>query len=595
MNGVLIENLEHFFKRYPKERARITAVAELEYESHFRLEEHNGESQLIEDNTLIDSTLQGFFPPLTPGASPARLLFINGFGLGCLFEQTLKKPFPETEEYIVIEPSVPRFLFALQQTRLDQLFAHPKIHWIIGLKESDLAREFFVLLSDRDRLQKANAYQMRNHPVIEALHPGYFNHVKSTFEMALDICKKSHGFLSDSLEGLRNTIGNLDWLQKTPGIHLLKNKFKNIPAIIISTGPSLKKSLPILKELQHRALLLSADASLKILIQNEIHPHFVFCLERDEGSKPFFVDIPREKAKANLVVFPLVPSTVIQAYPGPHFAVYRQYGYYRFFEDQAEKGMLQCGPSVAHMALAFADYAGCDRAFLVGQDLAYDPENFSSHPPGISYEEWSHASSEKDLQKKLEAAGDQLLWAPGNLREKVPTSGYYEAFRLNFGEVRDRLSLNLINCTEGGAKIPGIEWKPFAEATRNFQPLPNFFEQISALKKGYQGSEKIKLEIIDQSIQLAQTKLDQIFQNMGTKPTLIEISTLREEQKKLQRDPVFMALTGVFSGRRLIELEWEWNSLFEGDTNSISKQVEILSAWHKEISLVLQSVQKTLR
>jgi hypothetical protein len=568
-------------------------VANSTFQLDLRIEENSKFLRLYEKNTLIDSTEPGFFLPMKRESHPGRYLFLNGFGLGSLLQDSLQMPLPETEEYIVVEPSIPRFLFALAQTKFNDFFLYPKVHWMIGLTGSEIDREFFILLSNRQKLSEAKAYQIRNHPALNSLHSGYFEEVQARWKNALEISKNAHGFLSDSLEGLKNTLGNLDWLRATPGIELLKNQFTDVPALIISTGPSLQKSLSELRELQNKAVLLAADASLKILIENGIHPHFVFCLERDEGSKPFFLDIPPEKARAHLVVFPLVPSTVIQAYKGPHFAAYRQYGYCRFFEDQAPKGSLQCGPSVAHMALEFAQYLGCNKAILVGQDLAYDPESLASHPPGISYAEWAHSNTEEELRKKLRNLGDDLIWVPGNIHEKVPTSGFYEVFRVNFGEMKERLKLEIINSTEGGARIPAIEWKKLSESTKDFPERNSLFEKIAELRKTYTPASKIQTELFLETIRLAQSKLDE-FRNIPTPKSYAEVEALRDRQETLQNDPVFMALTGIFSGRKLIELEWEWNLLFDEDEFRLQK-MKVITSWYEEMRQVLTALRSLLQ
>src|SRR5690606_5350222 len=105
---------------------------------------------------------------------------------------------------------------------------------------------------------------------------------------ARNLIRVDCGFREDSLMGFRNVIENLAFIEQTPGIDRLQNQFRNIPAIVIATGPSLTKSLPLLKELQNKALLLSVDASFKILLENGIVPHFVASLERDDHPRAFF-------------------------------------------------------------------------------------------------------------------------------------------------------------------------------------------------------------------------------------------------------------------------------------------------------------------
>src|SRR5205823_2579103 len=129
-------------------------------------------------------------------------------------------------------------------------------------------------------------------------------------------------------------VENIPWIERTPGVVNLKQQFKDIPAIIISTGPSLSKSLEALKDLQHRALLLAADASVSILLDHGIEPHFALSLERDNYCKRFFAKCSREhpKFQTNLVAYPFVPQESLKEYKGPQWVSYRDYGYFLFFE-----------------------------------------------------------------------------------------------------------------------------------------------------------------------------------------------------------------------------------------------------------------------
>ncbi|WP_141044921.1 motility associated factor glycosyltransferase family protein, partial [Campylobacter coli] len=53
-------------------------------------------------------------------------------------------------------------------------------------------------------------------------------------------------------------------------------------AIIVSTGPSLTKQLPLLKQYANKATIFCADSAYPILAKHNIKPDYVCMLERDD-------------------------------------------------------------------------------------------------------------------------------------------------------------------------------------------------------------------------------------------------------------------------------------------------------------------------
>ncbi|EJD5867819.1 motility associated factor glycosyltransferase family protein, partial [Campylobacter jejuni] len=59
-------------------------------------------------------------------------------------------------------------------------------------------------------------------------------------------------------------------------------------AIIVSTGPSLTKQLPLLKKYANKATIFCADSSYPILAKHGIKPDYVCMLERKAITAEFF-------------------------------------------------------------------------------------------------------------------------------------------------------------------------------------------------------------------------------------------------------------------------------------------------------------------
>ncbi|MEB2806493.1 DUF115 domain-containing protein [Campylobacter upsaliensis] len=103
------------------------------------------------------------------------------------------------------------------------------------------------------------------------------------------ICSQGNDPL-DSLQGIEQFILNLPAQLTHPSLKEFLDKRRNISknAIIVSTGPSLMKQLPLLKEYREKALIFCADSAYPILAKHNIKPDFVCMVERSDFTAEFF-------------------------------------------------------------------------------------------------------------------------------------------------------------------------------------------------------------------------------------------------------------------------------------------------------------------
>ena len=65
-------------------------------------------------------------------------------------------------------------------------------------------------------------------------------------------------------------------------------------AIVVSTGPSLTKQIPLLKKIKDHVTIISVDASFPILEKHGIKPDFATVLERVPETANFFKNNDKE-------------------------------------------------------------------------------------------------------------------------------------------------------------------------------------------------------------------------------------------------------------------------------------------------------------
>ncbi len=226
-------------------------------------------------------------------------------------------------------------------------------------------------------------------------------------------------------------------------------------AIIVSTGPSLYKQLDTLKEIAPYATLFCIDASFPVLTKHGIKPDIVFSLERVKESAKFYTDTPMEAQED--VIFSLTSivheDTIHAIQKGTKQFSFRPFGYTTLFNFY-EYGYLGIGMSAANMAYELVVHSQFKRCIIIGQDLAFG-EDGSSHSKGAVY-------GENEIKPKKDKIYVEKYGGGG----VVETTEVWKLF-LNFYEkdiANTPYKIEVINATEGGARIRGTIEMPFKEA-----------------------------------------------------------------------------------------------------------------------------------
>ncbi len=303
--------------------------------------------------------------------------------------------------------------------------------------------------------------------------------------------------LDDTLLGVKNNIINFPDLLKSAmlGDFLTEAKqyYQGKPAVIVATGPSLNKNIDLLAEYQDKALILACDASLEPLRKHSIKSDLVGTVERGLKTYQKFYE---GKNLENEVFFgpAIVRPELIAEFPERRILCFKENGaYYEMFNkftDGASEGVY--GASVAHILLHLAHKLECDPIILVGQDFAYAKD-------GTSHAESSEVSEDIDIQ-------DANLFIEGIDGEMLATSPIWKMFLTVSENMIEKYDIdNVIDATEGGAKIKGTEIMTLKEALGDYPKLekPEMLNLVQTLIRSSEETAKFK----EQSLQELQELL----------------------------------------------------------------------------------------
>ncbi|EAI4790866.1 motility associated factor glycosyltransferase family protein [Campylobacter jejuni] len=418
------------------------------------------------------------------------VLFFYGFGNGILYKillqnQALKRIiiFEKELELIFLALNFIDFSKDLSLGRLIILY-----HDDINLPKMD---KVFRLIGDL-------FYRSYNLHIVNDFYEYYKEDILKLNKLNMQIIK-NHNLMhgndpKDALQGIEQFVYNLPQMITHPSYKELLSKRKNISdtAIIVSTGPSLTKQLPLLKKYASKATIFCADSSYPILAKHGIKPDYVCMLERDEIVAECFNNDFGEFDKDILFIVKSVthPHTIKYLQKNNRaFILVSTYASFIQYLKLDYFGYFNMGFSVAHMNFLLTIHLKYKNIILIGQDLAYAKDG-QTHSQGFIHANLHNGDYERDLDRFSTTAYG------GN--GKVQSSEIWTLFRHNFEKdivnIKMNYHITTYNCTEGGARIEGTIEKPFLWACENLldKDLNKPFEKLEPLSLNKQNEFLLK-------------------------------------------------------------------------------------------------------
>ncbi|HED8678058.1 TPA: motility associated factor glycosyltransferase family protein [Campylobacter coli] len=419
------------------------------------------------------------------------VLYFYGFGNGILFKALLQNKnhqhivvFEKDIEIIWIMFHILDFSNELQNSRL----------MVLNTNKLE-TQDYTELCSSKPFFQFSRIYflELMSH-YYERFHEDVLGLNKKLAENFKNSIVSYGNDPLDALQGIEQFVYNLPQMITHPSYKELLSKRKNLSdtAIIVSTGPSLTKQLPLLKKYASKATIFCADSSYPILAKHGIKPDYVLSLERIPLTSEFFNNDFGEFDKDIMFIVKSVthPHTIKYLQKNNRaFILVSTYASFIQYLKLDYFGYFNMGKSVANMSYLLTEYLNYKNIILIGQDLAYAKDGFS------------HTKDYKNLDKheghfQRDKGKFQCLAYGGN--GKVESSEIWTMFRLIFENdinyFQKLFNITTYNCTEGGARIEGTIEKPFLWACENLldKDLNKPFEKLEPLSLNKQNEFLLK-------------------------------------------------------------------------------------------------------
>ncbi|ECK8504092.1 motility associated factor glycosyltransferase family protein [Campylobacter jejuni] len=414
------------------------------------------------------------------------VLYFYGFGNGILFKALLQNKnhqhivvFEKDIEIIWIMFHILDFSNELQSARL----------MVLNTNKPEI-QDYNELCSSKPFFQFSRIYflELMSH-YYERFHEDVLELNKKLVQDFKDSILSHGNDPLDALQGIEQFVYNLPQMITHPSYKELLSKRKGISdtAIIVSTGPSLTKQLPLLKKYASKATIFCADSSYPILAKHGIKPDYVCMLERTEITAEFFNNDFGEFDKDIVFVCAgVVHPKAIEYLKDRNLVITQKVLAFPYYINLKDFSYAAVGFSVAHTLSYLATYLSHKNIIFIGQDLAY-AENGNSHPDDYQ----NSANYESQMYEHI------LTTAYGG-NGKVETHSIWLLFKNWFENEMipntRKMGITTYNCTEGGARIEGTIEKPFLWACENLldKDLNKPFEKLEPLSLNKQNEFLLK-------------------------------------------------------------------------------------------------------
>ncbi|EHE0187178.1 motility associated factor glycosyltransferase family protein [Campylobacter coli] len=410
------------------------------------------------------------------------VLYFYGFGNGILFKALLQNKnhqhivvFEKDIEIIWVMFHILDFSSELQSARL-MVLENDKLQ----------AQDYTELCSSKPFFQFSRIYflELMSH-YYERFHEDILGLNKKLAENFKNSIVSYGNDSTDTLQGIEQFVYNLPQMITHPSYKELLSKRKGISdtAIIVSTGPSLTKQLPLLKKYASKATIFCADSSYPILAKHGIKPDYVCMLERTEITAEFFNhDFGEFDKDIVFICAGVVHPKAIEYLKGRNLVITQKVLAFPYYINLKDFSYAAVEFSVAHMSYFLSVLLNHKNIIFIGQDLAY-AENGNSHPDDYQ----NSANYESQMYKHI------LTEAYGGKKE-IKTHEVWIFFKQILEAMIIKYHITTYNCTEGGARIEGTIEKPFLWACEKLldKDLNKPFEKLEPLSLNKQNEFLLK-------------------------------------------------------------------------------------------------------
>jgi len=320
---------------------------------------------------------------------------------------------------------------------------------------------------------------------------------------------------------LRNLASNLPQRLTRPLVYQLEQVFQGVPAVLVSSGPSLDQNIAVLRENAEKVLIMCVNSSLRALVNHGIKPHLIFAIEATTLAHDLECLSQLEYQPA-LVLGETCDPLFFQPGLARTFILPQAHLNYQPFM-KAVTGSSRGFPgsaSVSNMMFCAALMMGCDPIVCIGQDLAFSGDRVYAQATdygSLRFDTEGQSASLRDEECVLKtarptqenqrtgfAADQQILTVPSwDGKGTARTTPNFNFIRTCLQEEAHRTQLQrprqLINATEGGAHIEGFAHRTLDDVLGGFKNMTR--DLASETAKHYCEASRLNAAFLERGLE----------------------------------------------------------------------------------------------
>lgn len=410
---------------------------------------HSQKDPLNEARTDIDKV----------SLSNTNCVILLGFGLGYYAVELLKRISPDCF-FLIIEQDINIFKAALSSLDLREIIEKQNVDFMVGEHVSEIIPKLVNRFSE----QQSNNVQVVAHSQSTKLYAEYQQIVEGIVKSTKIVQSNTETRLQYGLKWYENSFKNITSQKKLSGIKGLFNKFNDIPAIIISSGPSLDKNIQYLKSIKNeKVLLIAVDTALKCLLSHNIKPDFVTSIDCQEITSSFFTGIALDDI---YLISPFrIPHSVIEKFHGrAFFCDDKELNFWKEFRKYLEGlGDVNIGGTVAIFTFDLIRKFGCDPIVFLGQDLSFGQGRYYARGTYKDEVRLENTDSSADLRQDELMNHTNISEVNNIFGHPIKTSGTMLNWLTWFEVEIRKTKANCINASEEGIFQKDITISPLKE------------------------------------------------------------------------------------------------------------------------------------
>ncbi len=371
------------------------------------------------------------------------ICIFTGMGFGYVQLLLLEKK-KDLFKMIILEPCLDIFVLSLRHVDLRPLLASDKVYVLAG--DIDWKAFDFII---NDKGFKTDFHFSDWLPLMN-WRPDLYTDVKTKATACASASISAFGVLSEFGPLLfGNRMSNLTLLRDANLLDDLKGAFKDRPAILISAGPSLGKSLEQLRAAKGKAVLIAVDSAVAPLLDHGIVPDIVTTLDfRALNSEKLSPD------KIGQTNFSLVANIFASDLTAKRLAV--DHLFFCFQENDTQEWLMRSlnveqkvapANSVALLSLSVAKVIQADPIIFLGYDFALTETDVDHVKGTVISGHWLKAKNQIQVR--------------GIDGRPVTTLNFLNKFRQDVEAFVQDVPRTYINATAAGAHIKGTLVKDF--------------------------------------------------------------------------------------------------------------------------------------